>query len=699
MGRDVDASELEAAGLPAEAARIAAERARTALRGQATGDGDAQVRLWQECQAIVRDPPWRWDFPLHWRLYQLAYEGRAPQDGPPPAWIPDPTDARGTNIGRLQSGLGLGSYEELHRWSVTHREDFWARMIREVGIAFRKEPERILDPGSDAARPDWLPGAELNIAESCFRADAAKTAIVSASEATSELRRLTYGELLRLSARVANGLEALGIGARDRVALYMPMTPEAVAVYLGVILAGRCVVGIADTVAPPDLERRVRIADAKAVFTIDAYRRGGKDLGIYEKVVEAKVPRAVVVPSEGESSVFLERPGDVAWEDFLGEREPLDVAVRTPGDFTNILFSSGTTKDPKAIPWTHTTPIKSAVDAYLHMDARPTDVLAWPTSFGWMMGPWLTYASLVNRGTMALYVGDPQGRAFGEFVARADVTSLGVVPKLVRAWKARGTMEGLDWNHLRMFGNTAEPSLPEEMFYLMWLGGYRPVVEYCGGTEIGGGYVTGTLVQPCAPATFTTPALGLDFLIYDEGKPADRGEVLLVPPSIGLSNELLAEGHYREYYEGLPRGPNGEVLRRHGDRIVRLAGGFYRHEGRIDDVINIGGVKTSSEEVRNAIVHEAVYDAKPLAVDVDGSGQHALVVYAVPRDPRHVGSAELADRLRREFEQNIKANLNPLLAHVHEVVLVPELPQAGPGKTRTMTELRRDYLSRTKVGR
>jgi len=358
------------------------------------------------------------------------------------------------------------------------------------------------------------------------------------------------------------------------------------------------------------------------------------------------------------------------------------------------LFSSGTTKDPKGIPWTHTTPIKSAADAYLHLDVRPSDVLAWPTSFGWMMGPWLTYASLVNNATMALYVGSTTKRAFGEFVADAGVTMLGVVPKLVRSWKSDGAMEGLDWHRIRLFASTAEPSTPEEMLYLMFLAGYRPIIEYCGGTEIGGGYITGTVVQPCAPSTFTTPALGLDLAILDDGQPARRGEVFLVPPSIGLSTDLLNYDNDEEYYAGVPKGPHGERLRRHGDQIEHLGGGYYRHLGRIDDMININGVKTSSEEVRSAIGNDLVYDSKPIAVDLDGSGQHRLVVYAVPRDARLFGSDELRIQLRGEFQQSIKANLNPLLAHVEDVVLVSELPQAGPGKTRTMKDLRKDYLAR-----
>src|SRR5437899_12806477 len=118
-------------------------------------------------------------------------------------------------------------------------------------------------------------------------------------------------------------------------------------------------------------------------------------------------------------------------------------------------------------------------------------------------------------------------RAFGEFVADAGFTMLGVVPKLVRSWKSDGAMEGLDWHRIRLFASTAEPSTPEEMLYLMFLAGYRPIIQYCGGNEIGGGYNTGTVVPPCAPSTFTTPAPGHDPVLLVDGQPARRSEVFL----------------------------------------------------------------------------------------------------------------------------------------------------------------------------
>src|SRR5205823_14588669 len=139
--------------------------------------------------------------------------------------------------------------------------------------------------------------------------------------------------------------------------------------------------------------------------------------------------------------------------------------------------------------------------------------------------------------------------------------------------------------------------------------------------------------------------------------PSPRGEVFLVPPSIGLSNDLLNYDHVQEYFAGVPRGPEGELLRRHGDQVERIGGSFFRHYGRMDDMINLNGVKTSSEEIRGVISSDLVSDAKPISVDLEGSGQHRLVVFAVPRDPHQISSKDFAERLRKEFQREIKERL------------------------------------------
>ena len=159
-----------------------------------------------------------------------------------------------------------------------------------------------------------------------------------------------------------------------------------------------------------------------------------------------------------------------------------------------MLFSSGTTGEPKAIPWTHLTPIKAAMDAHFHHDVHPEDILAWPTNLGWMMGPWLIYSSLLNGAALALYDDRPTDAAFGRFVQDAGVTMLGVVPSMVAAWRSSGCLEGLDWSAVSRFSSTGEASNPDDMAWLMHVSGDKPVLEYCGGTEIGGAYLCGSMV-------------------------------------------------------------------------------------------------------------------------------------------------------------------------------------------------------------
>ncbi|MEJ2189524.1 MAG: AMP-binding protein, partial [Acidobacteriota bacterium] len=467
-----------------------------------------------------------------------------------------------------------------------------------------------------------------------------------------------------------------------------PMNLECVAAYLGIIRAGCVVVSIADSFAPPEVRRRLEISKAAGVITVDSFSRGGRSILLYDAVRAAGAPRTVVIPNDGRRRSEL-REGDVLWPDFLSESTGFRTRATDPAAVTNILFSSGTTGDPKAIPWTHLTPIKCAMDGHFHHDIRPGDVVAWPTNIGWMMGPWLIYATLINGACMALYEGLPSGRGFTEFVERAGVSMLGVVPSLVRAWKEGGTCDGVDWSRVRLFSSTGEPSNRRDYLWLMSRASYRaPVVEYCGGTEIGGGHLTGTVVQAASPATFSTPALGLDLVVLDEeGREVAEGaegEVFLVPPSIGLSQELLNRDHDDIYYADCPQGPDGEVLRRHGDQVARLPGGYFSAQGRADDTMNLGGIKVSSLELERVLEsHPAVYEAAAVAVQPEGEGAERLVVFAVLAD-----EGQHAD-LQKELAVAIASGLNPLFK-IHDLVIVDSLPRTASNKLMRR-ELRRHY--------
>ena len=635
---------------------------------------------WREISQTVLTPDH--PFALHQLLHNTVFanwEGVAA-----PAWFPSEDEIEKTNIAAVMRELNLDSYEALHSWSVHHRADFWELMIERLRIQFHRKFSQVMDVSKGDEFPKWLVDARLNIVESCFNAPSDATAIVFQSEG-SPLSTMTYGELNALIDQVANGLGDAGFQPGDPIAVNMSMHPESVAAYLGIIEAGCVVIAIADSFAPDEIQMRLRIANAKGIFTQDYIRRAGRQLPLYARVVDANAPKAIVL-SRGEEPPIELRNGDLTWEEFLSDSDQFDAAGCDPHDHTNILFSSGTTGEPKAIPWTQTTPIKCAVDAYLHHDIQCGDVLAWPTNLGWMMGPWLIYASLVNRGTIALYDGTATEREFGEFVQNARVTMLGVVPSIVRAWKNTGCMKGLDWRAIKAFSSTGECSNTEDMLFLMSLAGYRPIIEYCGGTEIGGGYLTGTTIQPAAPATFTTPALGLDIVICDEnGQPTDNGEVFVTSPSIGLSTELLNKDHHEVYFEGTPQLPKLSTLRRHGDGVERLADGYYRIHGRVDDTMNLGGIKISSAEIEGILNSvSGIREVAAIAVPPPDGGPSQLVIYAVL-----LPGAD-TDSLTTSLQSAIREHLNPLF-RIHDVVVVDALPRTASNKI--MRRILRDEQS------
>jgi acetyl-CoA synthetase len=334
-----------------------------------------------------------------------------------------------------------------------------------------------------------------------------------------------------------------------------------------------------------------------------------------------------------------------------------------------------------------TTPLKCAADAHFHQDVHPGDVLVWPTNLGWMMGPWLVFASLLNRATMGLFYGASAGAEFGRFLQDSKATMLGVVPSLVRAWRHTGCMRDVNWQKLKVLSSTGECSHAEDMNWLMSLAGGRPIIEYCGGTEIGGAYITGTVTKPCVPGTFNTPALGLDFVILNErGLPADKGEAFVVPPSIGLSNTVLNNDHHEIYYAGTPAGSHGQVLRRHGDEMQNLGSGYWRALGRADDTMNLGGIKVSSAEIEQVLQSlSQVKETAAIAISPDG-GPSQLIIYAACSTEQPL----VKDALQSSMQECIKRDLNPLF-RIHDLVLVDGLPRTPSNKVMRRA-LRDRYL-------
>ncbi len=587
-------------------------------------------------------------------------------------WTPDQAQIESSNIYKMMQAHHFTSYPDFWRWSVAEKESFWSETVDRLGIRFKQRFTKILDVSEGVENAKWLLDAKFNIVDSCFQNTDETTAIIF-QKPNGLLQKVAQKELKNLVDRIANGLTDLGVGPGDTIAIDTAMTLEAVAIYLAAIKAGVIVATIADSFSATEIAVRLKITGPKLIFTQDVLLRGGKKLPLYQKVMEADAPRAVVIKmTELEPKL---RKGDLFWEAFISDNTNFQSVVSGPDDTITVLFSSGTTGEPKAIPWTHTTPIKSASDGYYHHNIQINDVVCWPTNLGWMMGPWLIFATLINKGVIALYYDAPLGPNFGKFVQNAKVNMLGVVPSIVKNWMASKCNENLDWNSIKCFSSTGEVSNPTEMEYLMGLGNHKPVIEYCGGTEIGGGYVTSTMVQENIPSTFSTQALGGAFVLLDQdGNSVDKGEVFLVPPILGLSSRLLNRDHHKVYFKDTPTF-QGTPLRRHGDQLQRLGNDYYKAMGRMDDDMNLGGIKVSSVQIE-AVVNqlEFVKESAAIGISPKGGGPSELVIYYV----ESASGIPWIERLNL-VNQIIRKELNPLFKAI-KLIPLESLPRTASNK-------------------
>ncbi len=589
-----------------------------------------------------------------------------------PFWKPSKESIERSNIYKMMQKNDFKNYQDFWEWSVACKEAFWSATIQNLGIKLYQNYNSILDISKGVENPEWLKNAKLNIVDSCFQNSDEAIVLIFQEEGRS-IQKVTQKELLSLVNRIANGLVAIGIKAGDNIAIDMPMTLEAVAFYLAGIKAGMPIVTIADSFSPNEIAIRLKITVPKIIFTQDVAKRAGKELPLYSKVVEANAPKAIVLKvSEKKCNI---RKEDIYWNEFIGSNEEFTTVVRNPDDIITILFSSGTTGEPKAIPWTHTTPIKGASDGYYHQDIHQNDVVCWPTNLGWMMGPWLVFAALINKAAIALYYGAPLGTGFGEFVQNAKVTMLGVIPSFVKHWKNSNCMEKFDWDSIKCYSSTGEVSNPGEMEYLMLLANNKPVIEYCGGTEIGGGYVTSTVVQPNIASAFSTQALGGEFVLLDEkNNESTKGELFLIPPIMGLSNSLLNRNHFEVYYKGTPN-YKGKLLRRHGDQLEELENGYFKAQGRVDDAMNLGGIKVSSVQIETVLNKlDFIKESAAIAVSPKEGGPSLLVVYYVENNPKREGEERL-----QLAKTSIQKQLNPLFK-VTDLIKIDFLPRTASNK-------------------
>jgi acetyl-CoA synthetase len=559
---------------------------------------------------------------------------------------------------------------------------------------------------------EWFVGGKINASYNCLdrhvlagRGD--RVALFFEGE-PGDTRRLTYAELLLEVKKCANGLIDIGVRDGDRIAIYMPMIPEAIIAMLACARIGATHSVVFGGFSAEALQARINDADAKLVITADGGFRKGSAFALKSTVDEAikKTPtiERVLVVQRTRQEVNWDDSRDVWWHELV-DRQPREHEA-APFDSEHplfILYTSGTTAKPKGI--FHTTGGYLTQAAYTHhavFDLKPEKDIYWCTAdVGWITGhSYIVYGPLANGATQVIYEGTPdtphKGRIF-EIIEKYKVTILYTAPTLIRTWMKWGDEfpQAHDVSSLRLLGSVGEPINPEAwMWYRELVGGNRcPIVDTWWQTETGA-----IMISPLPGVTATKPGSAMRALpgisakvVDDAGKEIAKGHggyLVLDQPWPSMLRGIWREPDrysetYWSKYQGLYFAGDGAKLDDDGAIWVL---------GRVDDVMNVSGHRISTTEVESALVsHPSVAEAAVVGASDSTTGQ-GIVAFVILRGgvPTSGGDQLIAD-LRNHVAKAIGAIAKP-----RQVMVVSELPKTRSGKI--MRRLLRDVAENRAVG-
>jgi acetyl-CoA synthetase len=538
-------------------------------------------------------------------------------------WRPDEGTIEHANVTRLVRRAGVADYAELQRRSVEEPEWFWPLVVEDLGLEFAEPWSRVLDDSRGPEWTTWFVGGTVSIAHNCAHRWAAKRpggiAAVGLGEDGSR-REVSFAELSRDVTRLAEKLASLGVAEGDRVAIFLPMSPEVAVASHAIAHLGAIQVPVFSGFAAPAVAQRLQASEAKVAITqVSSYRRG-RAVPMLEILEEAmrespSVEHVVLAPFE--------------LDDMPGELPAAQVDSETPYLLT---YTSGTTGKPKGVVHVQGGFLVSiAREVAYQADVHEGDVVHFATDMGWIMGPWTVVGVGALGGTIVFAEGAPDWPApdrLWRTVEQERVTSLGLSPTLTRALLPHGA-PAVDLSSLRTFVTTGEPWNPEPYRWLFEeVGGSRvPVINCTGGTEVGACFLSPSVAGPIKACSVGGPALGMAMDVVD-----DEGRSLVGTGEVG---ELVCRRAFPGMTRGFWRDPQKFLdtywsrlpgVWVHGDWASVDEDGFWFLHGRSDDTLNIAGKRIGPAELESAAVgHPAVREAAAVGVPHEVKGETAWI--------------------------------------------------------------------------
>jgi acetyl-CoA synthetase len=609
-----------------------------------------------------------------------------------------------------QANAQAGIYTE----AQADRLGFWANQARDL-VSWHKPFTRTLD-WSNAPIAKWFDDGELNVAYNCLdrhveNGNGDRIAIHWEGE-PGDRRDISYAELTAEVKKAANVLAGLGVGAGDRVAVYLPMIPEAVVTMLAIARLGAVHSVVFGGFSADSLRSRIDDAEAKVVVTADGGWRKGKvfalkptvDAAIEEDGGAASVTNVLVV-RRGENDVAWKEGRDIWWHDAMASAEVEHVAQGFLAEQPLfILYTSGTTGTPKGI--LHTSGGYLTQAAYTHknvFDIKPETDVYWCTAdVGWITGhTYVVYAPLANGATQLMYEGTPDAPHHGrwwELIEKYKVSILYTAPTAIRSFMKLGDdIPGkYDLSTIRLLGSVGEPINPAAWIWYRDIigGGKAPIVDTWWQTETGAIMVSPLPgITSLKPGSAQTPLPGIQIdILDDEGQHVDQGDagllVITEPwPSMlrGIwGNEERYKSAYWEKFGDKYFAGDGARIDDDGDLWLL---------GRVDDVMNVSGHRLSTAEIESALVGNNIVAEAAVVGAADETTGQAVVAFVILKSEfaSEIEPTEASQVLRKHVADHIGAIARPA-----KIYIVAELPKTRSGKI--MRRLLRDVAEGRPIG-